>query len=54
MSSKSVAHVVKVVIPMYSTLILFLSMDPHIMDLSHFDHLLLEMILQMVTHFHIS
>jgi hypothetical protein len=49
-----VFHFVKVVTPMYSTLILFLSMDPYLMYLSHFGHLLSNMFLQMLTQCHAS
>jgi hypothetical protein len=45
---------VKVVTPMYSTLIVFLSMDPSLMYSLHFGHLLSEMILHMFPQFHVS
>jgi hypothetical protein len=40
---------INVVTPMYSTLVLFLSMDPYFMYSSHFGHLISEIILQMLT-----
>ena len=45
---------VKVVTPMYNTLVVFLMMDPSLMYSSHFDHLLSKMIMHMFTQFHVS
>jgi hypothetical protein len=43
----------KVVTPMYNTLIVFLNTYPFLMYSSHFGNLLLDMIMHMFTHFHV-